>query len=559
MIQMIIARSLLIQGSSIISSDGNPNLGALMAYIDIDEPGEHAAMLRHALIGATLIQPSGGDDTSALQAAINSGHRIILDGGVFNTSGDGLTAKVGTQIVGAGRGATTIHHSGLKPFIRLSANEEVQSGFLLSDLTLTAHRGILINSNGLDEANDGVILGVSLQRLFIVGSVIDTRGDDPLWDTTDLLDASGTRTASVTTTAADMPSTFRDIEARHGYAISMTKVFDSTILDVSVRNAGIGWITCSCDINRWIGGRIHECAWFHYDRRGSTFGSQNTLQHVDLLHNRRAGGIAHDGVKFPRVLNCYYECYSDSALWIWQHNVEASIIADNRVDDTWYKTSRITPLMLISSPKWYNKIERNHWQHFTPTSWTQPIIRVYGMASVDGNHPEVLACTDNSVWWPKLRGDDLPGVRSMPLHPHRFAIGNVLYNPGSVRFTLDGAEYSMSTTGRGVFPGAYVQVPSILNPRLFLRVRAKVTPPAPNANRVAMTIELLSHNLVSKQHLSRVGQLFDGFNLSTYTTVEIPLALTEGLARPTDWIRVTWIGSHARFVAVEVSEISIRT
>jgi hypothetical protein len=503
---------------------------------------------------AAYLSPSGGDDTAAIQAAVDAGQRVHLGPGIFLTSGSGISADVNTQIVGNGRSDTTIRHAGDQPAIRLSSDIEVQSGFLVHDLTIEAQRGILINSNGLDEANDGVILGVSLQRLFIRGTATTTGATDPLWSTTNLLDGAGAATPSASTTTASQSVTYADIESRHGYAISMTKVFDSTILDVSVRNSGIAWITHSCDINRWIGGRMHECGWFHYDRRSGTFGSQNTLLHVDLLHNRRAGGITHDGVKFPRVTNCYYECYVDSALWIWQRDVEGSLVADNRVDDTYYQTSRITPLMLISSPEWYNKIERNHWNQFS-TSWVQPVIRVIGIATVDGNHAEVLASTNNSLWWPKIAGDDLPGVRSLPIDPRRFAVGNTVFPPGPVQFTLDGSEYAMSTTAVA-YPTAYMQVPSVSRGTIYLRARAKVAASAVNADRVVLTIELLSHTLVQKQALWAAGQQFPGFSKTGYTTVEIPLTIPAGLARPTDWIRVTWPGSAALIVFFEVSETS---
>lgn len=520
--------------------------------VNIEAPGAALSRLEAAfrnLSGFGLITPNGVDDTAQIQAAADKGARVYLGPGTFLTTAT-INVTPFAQFVGMGRGLTIWNHSVSTPAIQVTSTVEVQSGFVVSDLTLNAMRGICLNTS----ETDGVILGASIARVTICGTTTTTNSSDPLWSTTNLLDASGTAAPSATTITASMPVTFADVESRHGYGISMTKVFDSVIDNVTVRNSGVAWVTKSCDINEWRNGRMHEVAWFHYDERGATFGSQNRLSSVDLLHNRRAGGIVHNCVKFPRVRDCYYECYVDSALWIWQKTVEGGLIIDNRVDDTWYGTSRVTPLMVLDSPRWYNKIERNDWQHFTAAAWTQPIVRVIGAPSADGNHPEVLASTNNSIWWPKVRGDALPGIRVAAINPQRCAVGNFIYNPGSVSFTLDGTEYAMTTTASGIFPEAYVQLPTISTSSAKIRVRAKsVAANEPGAGQIRLTIELMSQNLALKAALSGSGEIFSGFSSSAYTTVEIPITLDQALLSPTDFIRVTWVGNAANVVSIEAT------
>jgi hypothetical protein len=56
----------------------------------------------------TTLSPTGGDDTSAIQNAINSCVGVTLNSGTFNISCTGIALGQGGRIFGAGSGATTI-------------------------------------------------------------------------------------------------------------------------------------------------------------------------------------------------------------------------------------------------------------------------------------------------------------------------------------------------------------------------------------------------------------------------------------------------------------------
>lgn len=482
------------------------------------------------------------DDYPALQAALTASLCVDLGDGVFKTSA-ALTATVHHQITGRGFSRTQINptHSGFVLEIAAPVSD-TRASLLLDQFTINGKNGVSVGGTRVSHAVDGAIIGGKI-NVCVIGTYSAGSGD-AAYDTDKVRDTGNALVSSNTGTALSARKTFDDIEA-YGVGIRLSKCMDTVLEYPQFYGCGVSVALIGSDLIKWRGGRSHEVGLFFYSERIGAWGSQAELRGVDLLHNRRAGGILLNSTKFDRVDDCYYECYSDSALMVFAESTEGVIIDDNRIDDPYYTggggtASGTTPVMLFNIPFYNNKVRSTRFQKFSDFSVPVPSVRIAGsLSAIDSNHTEAVAIEPASGYVPIRYKEVLFGMRYGDLDPSILTPNNVAVPfAGGVSplAVLDGAQYVFFNAS-SLFPTARFDIDPVKT-GYTLRANAKVV----SGTTLYLSI---THNGYDGTTLETLfASTIGGFATAAYSTQTQSLALTVPPAQG-DYLLVTWQSNSA--------------
>jgi hypothetical protein len=93
-----------------------------------------------------------------------------------------------------------------------------------------------------------------------------------------------------------------------GTAISLTKVFDTNVIQNHILSFDIGILSQGTDLSRIADNRVISCkSWSVLEIGVGTFGSQTVIEHNDLLAMSSTGVYIQSCAKHPRIYNNYME------------------------------------------------------------------------------------------------------------------------------------------------------------------------------------------------------------------------------------------------------------
>jgi len=486
------------------------------------------------------------DDFTAAQAAINAAVGVVyFPDGTYNLSAT-LVVPLNLRVNGNGSLKTVFapSHAGFCfTAINGSAVVEVYSSLAFSRFAINGKNGIILNQNEVNFASNAPIIKAVFTDLYLLGTYSAANGD-AAFETSNLRNNANALDSSLTSTTPSAANTYTDVSA-YGIGLSLTKVFDSKIENCSIRSFGVGVAFIGSDINTVDTVRFDINGISVYDRRVGTYGSQNLLNHCDILQNKRVPCILCHGTKFTTLQNNYVETSKASGCYLWIDDTEGFQARGNRFDDCFFYFTTM-PFAIVNAPKWNNKLSQNRYQRYATTS---PIIRNLGFTNLDSNHTQLAAIEDNGIYFPKwqnfLPGYALGAVAQYSLSPCNILGPDTLGGNIATPVVADGALYVFYDAGGGVLSWS-PRLRSMAKRVLSLLINAKAT--------AGVTIFFtITHNAADGTIRSTpVSAAIGGFNTVTYATVTQAVTLTldplEG-----DYLGITWATSSARIAGLEVA------
>ncbi len=484
-------------------------------------------------------------DTLAIQYAVSNSHVVRLSTKTYYTD-ETINGTVKTRIIGAGLASSRIEHSGNKFFLKISnAGAAAFGSYFLEDLSLVAKFALDVNGPESSHALADPIIHGGVRRVYFEGTYVNTV--DPRWGTDLIKNSADVYESCVTAVDPSPANTYADV-SKYGISIRLTKCFDMVVDDCQFRLTAVPVAFIGSDLNKIKGGRMHETGIFVYDKRVGTYGSQNYIDGVDLLHNRRAGGILVDQAFWGRTQNCYYECYANSSLFVYTKLSYGYYLTDNRVDDPYNSDSvtKTTPLIIFQNPIWQNQVQRNRYSPFNNV-WARPTFRVIEPIS-DGFHCESIVFVDNDQWFPRPYSGGL-GVRTSDIDPTKWNVKNTIEAVPFAPYELVKGEYAAHSWVFLTIP-IKLALPSITS-RDFV-ISARVLLKSAQDSSIAIVSNHLSaaNNVRQKQSLAA-----QGLSSSEFRTVNIPISLANHPLAG-DMLTFEWNGAEAYLSAVEIKSAS---
>jgi fluoride ion exporter CrcB/FEX len=489
------------------------------------------------------------DDTASIQAALNASSVVYIPEGIYKVT-DKLNATTDHQISGDGFGVTVINSTYTDDStISVPAPvTDVYAALRFENFTINAKYGIHVGGDENSHATDGAIIGPYF-NVQVVGTYGSGSGDAN-FSTANVMNGSGVAVSSISSTAMNALYTWYNLYT-FGTGIFLSKCIDTTIEAPQFYGNGVSLALIGCDLTRWNGGRAHEVGIFMYDQRVGTWGSQNVMSDVDMLQNRRAGGLLLNNTKFSGAVSGYYECYHNSALFMYAESTEGVNWFDTRIDDTYFGTSQTTPLGLFVNAYWSNKISDLRYQKFTLFTVPIPSIRVVTSAAstaADTNHPELIALVPRSGYVPIRYTSMEIGCRYGDLNP-------TLYTPNNVPDVMGGNSNPLAGDVSGTDAFYWASSSATITARFNIQqiltgytfnVRGRVL----SGTTIFFTIEHKSFDGTTKSTLfsGTVG----GFNTSTFSTQTQALALTANVVDG-DYILVSWTAGSAYIAGLQLT------
>ena len=488
------------------------------------------------------------DDTAAIQAALNASYVVYIPAGTYKITNK-LYATTNHHIFGDGFGVSVLNstYTGDSTISVPAPATDVYAALRFENFTLNAKYGIHVGGDATSHATDGAIIGPYF-NVQVVGTYGSGSGD-PNYNTANVINGAGTAVSSISSTAMGALQTWYNLY-QYGTGIFLSKCIDTTIQAPQFYGNGVAVALIGCDLTRWEGGRAHEVGIFMYDQRVGTWGSQNVMTDVDMLQNRRAGALLLNNTKFSGASSGYYECYHDSALFMYAEGTEGVNWFNTRVDDTYLGTTQTTPLGLFVNAYWNNKIADLRYQKFTASSVPIPSIRVVTSApttAADTNHPELIALIPRSGYFPIRFTSMEIGCRYGDLNP-------MLYTPNNVPNIMGGNSTPLASDISGTNAFYWSGSSANINVRFniqqvrsayTLNVRGRVL----SGTTIYFTIAHKAFDGTTKSTL--LSGTIGGFNTTTFSTQTQALTLTANVVGG-DYILVEWTAGSAYIAGLEL-------
>lgn len=504
--------------------------------------------------------PTGvADSFTAFQSAGSASKKIGLPTGTYKLTAQVTTWTIQHQVLGEGFNRSFLNATHTNAAIYLAPPvSDTQASLFFDQFSITAKYGIQVGGTRASHPTDGAIIGGFI-RIRCVGTYSSGSGD-AAYDTDKVRDASNSlvSSASGTLAAGAALNTYNDVSS-YGVGVLLVKCIDTVVQDPQFYGNGISLALLGCDLIKWRGGRSHEVGLFVYSERIGTWGSQLTMKDVDLLHNHRAGGILLNNTKFDKTTNCYYECYSNSALLINAEQTEGALWDDNRIDDPYYTggggtASGTTPLVLLVTPRWNNKLRATRFQKFSSFSTGAPGVRVTGsMTNIDTNHPEAMAIEPMHGYVPirYMKTAITPfGCRYGTIIRNRYTPYNVperIVGDIGPLAVLDGTQYVFYNASASTYS---VRIPiTAMRTAYNLWIMAKPL----SGTQIHFTVQHYRYD-DSVPGTAPVNNVFiGGFNSGYYSAVSQSFGLISN-PQEGDYLVVSWSTTEARVAGIEIPE-----
>ncbi|HEU4699995.1 MAG TPA: glycosyl hydrolase family 28-related protein [Gemmatimonadales bacterium] len=341
------------------------------------------------------------DDAPNIQAALNAGPGTIFFPAGTYLVGSTLTLALNQQLVGASVsgsgvvGATlqataalnTANGYVLQYQSALTGTRDEDAGLEVRELTIAGKNGLQLNRSG-DYATvfsqQAHIKSVRLQHVTFLGaygSSVDPNYDKPTAPTQAELDG-------------------------YGVGFRAAKLFDSVIDQCRFEDFGCAVRFDGCDINTIRDCRMSSNARHFYSYAHDTYGSQNRLEHNDLLAGHRVGHVYLDAARWHTISDNYFETYGPAGTYIKTAADLGTLIYANRFDNPAKDGS--APTALSFDPAYGLRVVYNRWNPSAPTApvevlhtnWavSQPVLGVW-KDNIDNmpvpNAPAVLSSEFN--------------------------------------------------------------------------------------------------------------------------------------------------------------------
>lgn len=490
------------------------------------------------------------DDTVAFQTALNNSTVVYIPAGTYKIT-DKLNATVDHHIFGDGFGVSVINstYTGESTISVPAPLTDKYAGLRFENFTLNAKYGIHVGGDQTSHPTDGAIIGPYF-NVQVVGTYSAGSGD-PLYNTANVINGAGIPVSVVSSTAMGALQTWYNLY-QYGTGIFLSKCIDTTIEAPQFYGNGVALALIGCDLTRWVGGRAHEVGIFMYDQRVGTWGSQNIMFDVDMLQNRRAGGLLLNNTKFSGANSGYYECYSDAAVFMYAEGTEGVNWFDTRVDDPYFGApTQTTPLGLFVNASWNNKIAGLRFQKFTAFGVPVPGIRVVTSApatAADTNHPELIALEPRNGYVPVKFTSMEIGCRYGDLDPFLYTPNNVPDVMGGNSTPLAG---DVSGTDAFYWAGSSATISAKFNIQQVLAaytlsVRARVL----SGSTIFFTATHNAFDGTTKSTL--LSGTIGGFNTTTFSTQTQALSLTADVVDG-DYILVQWTGGSGYIAGLQIT------
>lgn len=263
-------------------------------------------------------EESDVDDTSAFQLAIADGRPIYLLNNTYTVS-ETITINSETKIYGKSMNNSIInvsHNNFTFSYITdvHDSAYDIKTNIILDNFTVNCKNFIKINEYDLETANwknQASLLHLEFTNLNINGTY------DEITDNN-----------KNTNVLPDLSTLFG-----YGCGFQLNSIFDSIIKNCRIQDFGLGVYLKGCDINNISNNRFNSNGCHIFLQRCDTYGSQNRIEHNDMLQNLRYGGIRIDTTKFDTIEDNYFECYTASACAIYGEHDDGVSIINNRFDN----------------------------------------------------------------------------------------------------------------------------------------------------------------------------------------------------------------------------------
>lgn len=329
---------------------------------------------------------------AAIQSALNTGLTIEIPDGHYMLS-TGLVMDATQAIAGKSRANCILEFSGTTTAISIvpelgSFAYDIDSSLRIADLTIIARNGILIgrpDAIGAEWQTQGVVKGAILEHLCLIGKYGPVSS---LPDTGALPDSNDA--GSVVVAADPLYETAVAVSDGEleplGVGISLGKAYNWHIRNCDIRAFGIGVKSSGSAEGNLSVSRIWQCGrWvsgIHISNDGE-WGDDNTLgPSLDLLDNKRVGGIYLNGTWRWRILSNFFETYTAAATYFKCVNDIGTQVSHNDITNTQQST---TPIFDLDS-RYSCRMENNsfgtsspippvlfghtYWTYQQPTLWT---------------------------------------------------------------------------------------------------------------------------------------------------------------------------------------------
>lgn len=216
------------------------------------------------------------DDTSAIQAAIDAAGRVLVPPGTYLISGAGLLMSGHKQMIGSGRGVTTIRYSGTGSAVTLSnaynhleglrveTTSDAASGVFISDAQVSSVSGLIIAGNPVVGVHIGSVSNVLNSDGYSSSMFNDVADVDVLSAVTPLLvDSTGPGWTNANTmrrmtlrTSVASDGTVGVLRYSAGGAVNGNSFFDIDASNYGTGTSTAWHIGTGCYGNTWYGGYI---------------------------------------------------------------------------------------------------------------------------------------------------------------------------------------------------------------------------------------------------------------------------------------------------------------
>lgn len=311
------------------------------------------------------------DLTEFIQKALDSENTIFVPRGTYNVTQLSISPNQGfmgdsrSECILAGTDPTKFVIVCQPPI--LSAGYDIDSSLRLSGFSVRSKNGILIgwpDATGTDWAHQGVVKGAIIENVCLLGTY-----------------GSGVDSHYESATAVS-PG---ELEAL-GIGVYLGKAYNWHIRNFDIRSFGIGIKSKGAAVSNVSNGRIWEsgrwAAVEHVSNAGE-WGDDNTFgPALDLLDNKRVGGILLDGVWRTKILGNFFETYTPAATYLKCVNDIGTQVSLNNITNTQQGTTPIFDLDSRYSCRMENNsfgtsapippvvIGHSYWTYQQPTLWT---------------------------------------------------------------------------------------------------------------------------------------------------------------------------------------------